>query len=135
MAEILVRVAETDPLDPLAHHPGDPIKVRPDGFQWGTREGPPNWCVVRVPDAVALRVAFEAPDVEVVEGVKISYRHRKYRFDIPALPQLIRDQIATGRVDLETDEKWELARGLLKLRDGSPGDPGGGTLDRKTFGR
>ncbi len=45
MAEILVLAREDAP----SYDPGDIIMVRPDGWKWGKKEGPPLFKVIRVP--------------------------------------------------------------------------------------
>lgn len=48
--EALVWVRPRRTTDERRPQPGDVVAIRPDGWEWGRAEGPPDFAVVPIPD-------------------------------------------------------------------------------------
>lgn len=95
MAEVLV-VAQDRPVRDSAGrwYRGQPVVVRPDGWKWGKREGPPLFVLVKVPQLSVEEVEeFLAPDDEpdIVTGGRLRYARRKFR-----VPERVMEQVETN---------------------------------------
>jgi hypothetical protein len=101
MAEVLIKLEPADnPDDPLAWGRLHPVVVKPDGWAWGTAEGLPKFCVLRITDMTPEEVEpYLEPD-EIDDAISLKPRKirraiRKWRFDIDdvAIPLVLRNQV------------------------------------------
>lgn len=70
--ELLIKLSDNTHSDPAKDlrcwKRGDVVMAMPDGHQWGAEEGPPKFCVLKMPGvSVDKAQSFLAPDMETVE--------------------------------------------------------------------
>lgn len=131
MAELLVVAVDATHDDPEkdrrgCYKRGDVVIVQDDGHEWGRKEGPPKFVVLRIPGAaraLADRLQEHQDDDDTgqpvvdVEGRPDVFRRRRWRLDIDALPPGIRAQLAAnGRADIT---RAQIRTRLRRKRDGA----------------
>lgn len=103
--EALVWVRPRRTTDERRPQPGDVVAIRPDGWEWGRLEGPPDFAVVPIPDLTEAEqsellsaerqlVASDPIDGEVYRKV----RARRARLDFDRLTPQQRDKVRSGRL-------------------------------------
>jgi hypothetical protein len=98
---------------------GMPIVVVPDNHQWGAKECPPTFYLIKVPGISLDKVRkFIAPEYETFpdeNGDPIIYRRRVWQVRVADLPQAVRDKfinngeviIKAGAYDGAYDYTWD----------------------------
>jgi hypothetical protein len=116
MAELLVKLTDATNADPVkdaqgCYKRGDVVVVMPDGHVWGRQEGPPTFCVVKVPGlSVEDARKYTEPQVEQrmtnLAGLQPTMVTRRlHRLKIDALTTAARAEIADkGVVSLTRTE-------------------------------
>jgi len=83
MCELLVYAA--DDKSPRSYARGDVVTICPDGWEWGRKEGPPTFRVIRVPGASAQECE-PLLGRDFPEGMEPTLCHRRaFRLDLDAL--------------------------------------------------
>lgn len=120
MAELLVMLTDNRHPDPdvdrrHAFKRGHVVDVRPDGWHWGAKEGPPRFTVIRVPGPPEeyADLLEEEPD-PVFQDERL--RPRRRRVDLNALPAAIRADL--GRVRRHALPSAAALRALVRTADG-----------------
>lgn len=138
MAELLIKAADATHADAEkdrrgCYKRGDVVIVQDDGHEWGAKEGPPNFVILRIPGAaraLAQRLTEEQDDDdngtplprEVFVGnepimLDGKFRRRRWRVDIDALPVAIRTALqTTGRASIT---RVQIRSRLKRKRDGA----------------
>lgn len=75
---------------------GDPVVVRPDGWQWGAAEGLPLFWVVKVPGATVAQLEQYVEALSNADGTV--NRRRSWSIDTAKMPGNIRNQLNTTGV-------------------------------------
>lgn len=132
MAELLIKARDANHADAEkdrrgCYKRGDVVLVVEDGHEWGRKEGPPNFVILRIPlaaRALAERLADEddeddvgAPAVDE-KGERRVHRRRRWRVNLEALPAAVRAALqADGRASVT---RVQLRARLRRKRDGAP---------------
>lgn len=81
MAEFLVKAVDAVNLNieknRQCYKRGDIVVVKPDGWAWGKKEGPPRFEIVKIPGMsymTALPYASEGRKVDALPGLRRKYR-------------------------------------------------------------
>lgn len=108
--ELLIKAVDAIHSDPEkdrrgCYKRGDVVIVQDDGHEWGRKEGPPNFVVLRIPGAaraLAERLTEEQDDddtgtpLPVVDGDQPRHRRRRWSVDLNALPSAVRTALQTA---------------------------------------
>ena len=134
MAELLIKAVDASHPDPVkdrrgCYKLGDVVIVQDDGHQWGAKEGPPNFVVLRIPgaaSALAERLVEEQDDddagnvLQDEQGGRLTFRRRRWRVDLGDLPAAIRTALqTTGRASIT---RVQIRSRLKRKRDGAQFD-------------
>lgn len=124
MAELLIKATDHTHPDPVINRAGCykrgmVVRIENDGFEWGKKEGPPKFAVVRILGAPASDyeklVDAETRDDSGVDTGD-TYRRRSYRLDVDALAPDIREKMSAQRkVDIPAGD---IDGHLKRIRDG-----------------
>lgn len=133
MAEILIKATNATHSDPDkdrrgCYKVGMPVVVQPDGHQWGSAEGLPNFVILKLPGISVEKVKqFIESDV-VQNGFEEdgftpkmeTYRRRLWRIRVASIPAAVRNkwltdgEITIGNVGQGADYSWAQFRQFLK---------------------
>jgi hypothetical protein len=133
MAEILIKAVDAVHSDPEkdrrgCYKRGMPVVVQPDGHQWGSAEGLPNFVVLKLP-GVPVKKARKFIDQDMIDdgleedGItpkKVTYRRRLWQIQWNDLPvgarnKLLADgEITIGPLAQGADYTWAQFRNFLK---------------------
>ena len=131
MAELLVKARGAAHADPEkdrrgCYKRGDVVIVQEDGHEWGRKEGPPNFVILRIPGAaraLAERLTEEQDDddagapLQDEQGQRRAFRRRRWRVDLDALPAAIRTALQNeGRASIT---RVQIRSRLRRKRDGA----------------
>lgn len=109
MAELLIKAAEDDrlPETPGKWKTGMPVVAKPDGHEWGKKEGPPRFYIMKFPGMSVdeLKEYVEQETEETEHGKKMLSR-RKFKLDVENLT-------------LDKKQKLESTQGLRIDKDDS----------------
>jgi hypothetical protein len=107
MAELLLKARNAQHADPdIDRHGcykrGDIVVVMPDGHQWGTKEGLPNFVKIKIPglnhETVRELIDEQREDdagnpLFDDDGQPILFRRRRWRVLVDSIPTTIRNQL------------------------------------------
>jgi hypothetical protein len=123
-AEILVKAVDVTHPDSVkdrrgSYKRGMPVVVMPDGHQWGTKEGPPLFVVIKIP---GVPVAKIRKYIEPELSGRAVYRRRLWHISWADLPQGAKDKlladgeltIKAGAYDGPYDYTWAQVRSYFK---------------------
>lgn len=132
MAEILIKAVDATHSDPDkdrrgCYKQGMPVVVQPDGHQWGSAEGLPNFVILKLPGIPVDKVQ-KFIDQDVVDNgvdgegrpIRETYRRRLWKIDWASLPagarnKLLNDgEITIGPLAQGGDYTWNQFRNFLK---------------------
>lgn len=131
MAELLIKWVDATHADPEkdrrgCYKRGDVVIVQKDGHEWGAKEGPPNFVILRIPGAaraLAERLTEEQDDddagvlLQDEQGQRRAFRRRRWRVDLDDLPAAIRTALQTnGRASIT---RAQIRSRLKRKRDGA----------------
>lgn len=106
MCELLVKAADHIHPDPQtdrvgAYKRGMVVRVEDDGFDWGGKEGPPSFVIIRITGELKADYA-PLTEIETYDDSGVDtgtlYRRRSFYIDIDNLPPGIRTNIETMRL-------------------------------------
>lgn len=131
MAELLIKARDAEHADPEkdrrgCYKRGDVVIVQDDGHEWGRKEGPPNFVVLRIPGAarsLAERLTEEQDDdddgtpLQDEQGQRRAFRRRRWRVDLDDLPAAIRTALQTNGYASIT--RVQIRQRLKRKRDGA----------------
>lgn len=108
MAEFLIKARNATHADPVkdargCYKRGDIVVVMPDGHLWGSKEGLPDFVIVKVPGVDHERARKYLAQEPVLR--------RRFRIRVDDVPLTIRNQLRdTGQVTVT----WTQVRGYLR---------------------
>lgn len=132
MAELLIKAVDATHPDGETdragcYKRGDVVVVQEDGHQWGMKEGPPRFFVLKIPGVEKSRVerlCEEQDDDDAGrpfvdgEGRRRVFRRRRWRVDIDSLPAPVRNALSGTGVASIT--RLQILSALVRKRDGGP---------------
>lgn len=126
MVEILINLIDATHADTVkdrrgSYKRGDPVVVMSDGHEWGLKETPPKFGVLRITGITAEQAKkYLAPEEETIEGYVFpdgsmgpltrSTRRRRFGFQLSDVPARIRNEIQTGF----TEVTFQQVRNFIK---------------------
>lgn len=104
MAELLIKAIDHTHTVPEkdrrgCYKRGDVVVVMPDGHEWGRKEGPPKFQVVKIPDAVLADLRYLQDEQHEDDDRNVTndtYRRRAHTFDFGTLPPGVITAIEKG---------------------------------------
>ena len=115
MAELLIKAIDATlpgpEQDKWAWKRGDVVDIRSDGYHWGSKEGPPMFAVVVVPDATMdeLEILRDQPWIAGAEGPEYTGR-RKHKLHLDDLQKKDVDDLKIKKITVSKNDLKKIAK-------------------------